>query len=492
MDIFNLINMKKDMLLGNYTYVDESYKDESYIYEENYINMISENFDLALENANLQLFQCGSDEYIYNLLEENEYWDITEEGVISSIGEGIKKIINSILSLIKKIGTFISNMFKKIIGIFDKGSSEMDKVDKSIKEYNDSINNGNDIQKEKGNKYIEPETVKKSREKYESNMKKENKPIKVPYKEDKELKEKLAWADKVFKENNEKEKAQHNERKRKSKEYRERNENKIAQAHQKNAKYGHNMNAKFDYSLGPNQSLDSLYNKFAKDIKVKSALYKIPDKQAYEHNNVCLMNTGALAVSVMGAKPKGSYEGYKKRVLNDFKCNSIEEVKKAAIKNAYAAFIKNYQDENPFARVTKISEVPLQVIKWYAYNGDEMKKQLSKLDEEYKKELKEQEADLKRLQNFYGGEKYEREYNSLKAADDTKRYLTKNDKDNYKSDTKLPPEEAKKLLTLSRTLLNDFAVFHKTYTQSATYAHIHCVNMCKMLRNKLYATSIDD
>lgn len=90
MDIFNLINMKKDMLLGNYSYVDESYED-IYDYQNDYIDAISENFDLALENANMQLFQCGTDDYIYNLLEENEYWDITEESVIESVGSGIKK-----------------------------------------------------------------------------------------------------------------------------------------------------------------------------------------------------------------------------------------------------------------------------------------------------------------------------------------------------------------------------------------------------------------
>ena len=106
MDIFNLINMKKDMLLGNYSYVDESYE-EIYDYQNDYIDTISENFDLALENANMQLFQCGTDDYIYNLLEENEYWDITEESVIESVGSGIKKIIDAIISLIKKIGSLI-------------------------------------------------------------------------------------------------------------------------------------------------------------------------------------------------------------------------------------------------------------------------------------------------------------------------------------------------------------------------------------------------
>ena len=70
MDIFNLINMKKDMLLGNYSYVDESYE-EIYDYQNDYIDTISENFDLALENANMQLFHCGRDDYIYNLF---DYW----------------------------------------------------------------------------------------------------------------------------------------------------------------------------------------------------------------------------------------------------------------------------------------------------------------------------------------------------------------------------------------------------------------------------------
>ena len=80
MNIYDLINMKKDILINGYSTLEESYEYIEYDPEEEYLNTICENFDLSLENANLQLFHYGSEEYIYDILEENEYWDITEEG----------------------------------------------------------------------------------------------------------------------------------------------------------------------------------------------------------------------------------------------------------------------------------------------------------------------------------------------------------------------------------------------------------------------------
>ena len=115
--------MKKDFFINGYSTLEESYECIESSPEEEYLNTICENFDLSLENANLQLFHYGSEEYIYEVLEENEYWDITEEGVISAIGEGIKKIINAIISLIKKIISFIGNLFSKVLSIFDRNKS---------------------------------------------------------------------------------------------------------------------------------------------------------------------------------------------------------------------------------------------------------------------------------------------------------------------------------------------------------------------------------
>ena len=72
MNIYDLINMKKDILINGYSTLstlEESYECDP---EEEYLNTICENFDLLLENANLQLFHYGSEEYIYDILEANE------------------------------------------------------------------------------------------------------------------------------------------------------------------------------------------------------------------------------------------------------------------------------------------------------------------------------------------------------------------------------------------------------------------------------------
>lgn len=406
MDIFNLINMKKDMLLGNYSYVDESYE-EIYDYQNDYIDTISENFDLALENANMQLFQCGTDDYIYNLLEENEYWDITEESVIESVGSGIKKIIDAIISLIKKIGSFISGLFNKITGLFKKSNDEMEKVNNDIAAYNKAVsgqknNNKNDniIKNDNNNKND-----------IESEMNKEMKRKKYDI---------------------------------------------------------------YNYSLGPNQSLNTLYNRFGKEIKIISPIYKKADMGVYdfwlnglydrgmkrliyevEENNITMKNASVLSSNI----------------AKSLKYNTMDDVKKNIKNEAYKGFMENYKDQQPFSKKISISDIPFDVINWYANNSDELKSKVDKINNAYKKDLNNTQARLEKLNSKYAQGNKPKQYTQA----------NKNNSNNVNG-----------ILSLIRSNLNTFAIFHKTFVMTATRAKLANVNMCKMLRNRIYAKTMNE
>ena len=406
MDIFNLINKKKDMLLGNYSYVDESYE-EIYDYQNDYIDTISENFDLALENANMQLFQCGTDDYIYNLLEENEYWDITEESVIESIGSGIKKIIDAIISLIKKIRSFISALFNKISGLFKKSNNEMEKVNSDIDTYNKAVSG------------------QKNNNKNDSIIKNDNN-----NKNDNE-----SEMDKVKK---------------------------------------RRMYDVYNYSLGPNQSLNTLYNRFGKEIKIVSPIYKKADMGVYdfwlnglydrgmkrliyevEENNVTMKNASVLSSNV----------------AKSLKYNTMDDVRKNIRNEAYKGFMENYKDEQPFSKKITISDIPFDVINWYANNSDELKNKVDKINNAYQKDLNNTQARLEKLNSKYA------------QGNKPKRYTqaSKNNSNNVNG-----------ILSLIRSNLNTFATFHKTFVMTATRAKLTNVNICKMLRNRIYAKTMND
>ena len=412
MDIFNLINMKKDMLLGNYSYVDESYE-EIYDYQNDYIDTISENFDLALENANMQLFQCGTDDYIYNLVEENEYWDITEESVIESVGSGIKKIIDAIISLIKKIGSFISELFNKITGLFKKSNNEMEKVNNDIAAYNKAVSgqkNNNKNDNNNKNNYI----TKNGNESKNDNESEMNKEI-------------------------------------------------------KRKKYDI-----YNYSLGPNQSLNTLYNRFGREIKIISPIYKKADMGVYdfwlnglydrgmkrliyevEENNISMKNASVISSNV----------------AKSLKYNTMDDVRKNIKNEAYKGFMENYKDDQPFSKKITISDIPFDVINWYAINSDELKNKVDKLNNAYRKDLNNTQARLEKLNSKYAQGNKPKQYTQA----------SKNNSNNVNG-----------ILSLIRSNLNTFATFHKTFVMTATRAKLTNVNICKMLRNRIYAKTMNE
>ena len=383
MNIYDLINMKKDILINGYSTLstlEESYECDP---EEEYLNTICENFDLLLENANLQLFHYGSEEYIYEVLEENEYWDITEEGVVSSVGEGIKKIVESILSLIKKIFSFIGNLFSKIFSIFDRGSSEMDKVDKTIEEFNE--------------KYYKAIRKKKDKKR----------------------------------------------------------------AHEKRDLYGHDMNAKVNPKLNGPQSLDSLYNTFGKEIKIKCPLYKFPERNAYfkyrdifEEAYLTLGSSSKLAT-------KNVLIDVQNKIMQKLGCDNINNIRQTLIECANKTFMRNYKDSNPFDRETKISEIPLQFIKYYSYNADELKKLVKQKQENFAQTLEEIEEDINRVKKVFCGER-----------------------DNSKDKTLT--KELTVSLTFLRRLTSDFTMFHKTYLTNVTRVCTTSIRICKILTKQLF------
>ena len=143
-------------------------------------------------------------------------------------------------------------------------------------------------------------------------------------------------------------------------------------------------------------------------------------------------------------------------ILKYGEVDSIDQLKQKMIQNANKTFVKNYEDNKPFDRETKISEIPLQVIKWYAYNADDLKKQINIADKVFKAEIEDLECNIKEL-----------EINS------------------NKSDT-TNQEGIKKVLIFVRSILNDYGIFHKTYISNATRAYTTSVKICKTLTKQLF------
>lgn len=503
MNIYDLINMKKDIFINGYSTLEESYDCIESSPEEEYLNTICENFDLSLENANLQLFHYGSEEYIYEVLEENEYWDITEEGVISAIGEGIKKIIEGILNLIKKIFSFIGNLVSKVLGIFDRGSSEMDKVDKTIEKYNETIKKipeeSNKKMSEKSDDILDKvsdevknktdeilckaldEIEKGAKDKLKKEEDLNNRKLEARKKQI-ELKRRMLEYKKKRKEehdrlinmkNGAKWDGQMNPSERVKKERKK--QAKIERAHEKRELYGHDMNAKFNPNLNGPQSLDSLYNHFGKDIKVKCAILKTPEQGVYgTYGEVFEYGVDRLlSYSKLDSKNAITHlEKMKQQVLKLAKIDSIDKLRQKMIQDANKAFVKNYEDNNPFDRETKVSEIPLQVIKWYAYNAEDLKGRIKGIDDNFKNDLKYAEEDFKKIEKKYCNDEYKNKYENAKKND--------------KGVNMVSPEDLKKLLTFARGIINDYTIFHKRYVMNVTRAYTTSIKICKILTKQLF------
>ena len=142
------------------------------------------------------------------------------------------------------------------------------------------------------------------------------------------------------------------------------------------------------------------------------------------------------------------------------------------LQDANKAFVKNYEDSNPFDRDTKISEIPLQVIKWYAYNTEDLKRRVNSIEKIFKNDLKDAEDNIKKIEEKYCGEKYKNEYEDIK----------KNNKDTEMSS----PEEVKKRLIFVRSLINDYTAFHNIYVKNVTRAYTTSIKICKMLTKQLF------
>lgn len=501
MDIYDLINMKKDMFINQHSLEninnDDSYQCESSDTLENeYISTLSENFELLLENVNLKLFRYSSEDYIYDLLEESECWDITEEGVIGAVADGIKKIISAIISLIGKILQFIGSIFSKILSVFDRGSSEMDKVDKTLNEYNDAVKKANNVgidTQEKVRKKIDEierkydffnEDKRKARseeikQKADADFKKEISKIKAEGEaKKKELNDKIkkdkeelenakkeqerVMREKIEKAKQEFEKNKEEEERKKEAEQRIKKA-RTDKARDKAATYGHNKNSKFDLSLGP-QSLDSLYNKFGSEIKVKYPIYKLPDsKKADQIRNYSLSYWETPIDYHIYRKDysnpnRNMYEERLNKVLNYIKCNNIQEVNTRYKQIAREIFIKD--DDNTEKSINKI---PLEIIKYYSVKSNDIKAKLSTYKDVSERKLADKQKSLKSLENGY--EKGEYEGKVLNSAE---------------------KKELAKGLSLMRTFINAFGTFLSELFRTGVYATTNCINICKLLTKKLY------
>ena len=434
MNIYDLINMKKDILINGYSTLstlEESYDCIESSPEEEYLNTICENFDLSLENANLQLFHYGSEEYIYEVLEENEYWDITEEGVISAIGEGIKKIINAIISLIRKIVHFIANLFRKIASIFDRNKSEMDEVDRCIDEYNKAVKEiFGDIERD----------IRRDANKLGKEINKMKRIDEIRHTNPYELTDEEDEMD-----------------------------NRVL--------YNHNQNAKFDLSLGP-QSLDSLYNRFGKEIKIKSPIYYLNENKgsymevfAEEKGKdidgvymkikrvLDIHHTGGLSneeINEIKELHQNLING-KEDLMRNLEVTSEKEIPNGNKLMARAEFIRNYKDEK-WGEIT-INKIPLQHIKYYAYNADSIRERLKDLKTEADKIFNENEDRM----------------NSLKISIEREKNM-----DSTVSSS------IKEMIRYMHILINGLGVYVKEYVKCGLGAVNTSVSICKRLTKKLY------
>lgn len=184
----------------------------------------------------------------------------------------------------------------------------------------------------------------------------------------------------------------------------------IERAHKKRDLYGHDMNAKINPKLNGPQSLDSLYNHFSKEIKVKCGLIKLPNDAEKTYSKYTSMIQSITLFLPNGdkiGKDKES-ETIKNLIIRDGGVDSINQLKQKMIQDANKTFVKNYEDNKPFDRETKISEIPLQVIKWYAYNADDLKEQVKKRDNSFEKMMNIITAGIRRLEKNINNGVYEK------------------------------------------------------------------------------------
>ena len=162
----------------------------------------------------------------------------------------------------------------------------------------------------------------------------------------------------------------------------------------------------------------------------------------------------------------------KQQVLKLAKIDSIDKLRQKMIQDANKAFVKNYEDNNPFDRETKVSEIPLQVIKWYAYNAEDLKERIKGIDDNFKNDLKYAEEDFKKIEKKYCNDEYKNKYENAKKND--------------KGVNMVSPEDLKKLLTFARGIINDYTIFHKRYVMNVTRAYTTSIKICKTLTKQLF------
>ena len=253
-------------------------------------------------------------------------------------------------------------------------------------------------------------------------------------------------------------------------------EAKIKRAHEKRELYGHDMNAKINPNLNGPQSLDSLYNTFGKEIKVKCAILKTPEQGVYgTYGEVFEYGVDRLLSFSCKLEVKDAIkhlENMKQQVLKLAKIDSIDRLKQKMILDANKTFVKNYEDNKPFDRETKISEIPLQVIKWYAYNAEDLKGRIKNIDDNFKNDLKYAEEDIKKIEKKYCNDEYKNKYENAKKKD--------------KEVNMASPEDLKKVLIFARGIMNDYTIFHKTYVMNVTRAYTTSIKICKILTKQLF------
>ena len=81
--------------------------------------------------------------------------------------------------------------------------------------------------------------------------------------------------------------------------------------------------------------------------------------------------------------------------------NTMDDVRKNIKNEAYKGFMENYKDDQPFSKKITISDIPFDVINWYANNSDELKNKVDKLNNAYRKDLNNTQARLEKLNSKY-------------------------------------------------------------------------------------------
>ena len=240
--------------------------------------------------------------------------------------------------------------------------------------------------------------------------------------------------------------------------------------------YNHNQNAKFDLSLGP-QSLDSLYNRFGKEIKIKSPIYYLPenrgDMESFAEENgkniddvymqikraLDIHHTGGLSdeeINEIKELHQNLING-KEDLMRDFEVTSEKEIPKGFKLMARAEFVRNYKDEK-WSEIT-INKIPLQHIKFYAYNADYLRERMKDMRMEADKIFNENEDRM----------------NSLKISIDREKNM----------DPKVSTT-IKEIIRYMHILINGFGIYVKEYVKCGLGAVNTSVSICKRLTKKLY------